>query len=96
MQATIKSLEEKLEVREQKVQYIQNKSESTESKFFKYELDMNVLLTSILRVFVVLRDNKILPMPDDFYSLFIDKIKMLDGTASSPSKQANVSSPKRK
>jgi hypothetical protein len=36
-----------------------------------------------------------IPIPDDFLSLFIDKIKMLDAAGSSPSKQTDVNSLKR-
>jgi hypothetical protein len=48
----------------------------------------------IIRLFVILREKNIIPMPDDFHSLFIDRIKMLDGTVSSPAKQTNVNLPK--
>jgi hypothetical protein len=95
MQATMKSLEENLEVQNQTVQYIQNKADSTECKFVNYRLDMNVLLKNIMRLFIILRECKALPIPDDFYSLFIDKIKMFDAAGSSPSKQTYVNSLKR-
>jgi hypothetical protein len=92
MQTTIKSLEEKFEVQKQTVQYTQNKAESTEGKFDNYRLDMNVLLKNIMRLFLILRECKALPIPDDFHSLFIDKIKMLDAAGSSPSRKTNVNS----
>ena len=95
MQATIKSLEEKFEVQQQTVQYIQNKAESTKSKVVNYRLDINVHLENIMWLFIIMRENKILPVPDDFHYMFIDRIKMLDTAVSSPSKQTNVNSPKR-
>jgi hypothetical protein len=95
MQTTIKSLEEKFEVQKQTVQYTQNKADSTEGKFDNYRLEMNVLLKNIMRLFLILRERKALPIPDDFHSLFIDKIKMLHAAGSSPSKKTNINSLKR-
>ncbi len=48
----------------------------------------------IIRLFVILREKNIISVPDDFHSLFIDRIKMLDGTVSSPANQTNVNLPK--
>jgi hypothetical protein len=94
MQSTIKSLEEKLEVKEQMDQYIQNKAESTESTLVNYRLDINVLLVNIMKIFVFFRESRVLPVPDEFYQMCIDKMKMLNTAASSPSKKINVNSPK--
>jgi hypothetical protein len=96
LQATIKSLEETFAIREQIVDYTQNKAESTESKFSNYRLEINVILKNIMKLFLIVREQMVLPIPDDFYSLFIDKIKTLDAVGSSPSKQTNINSPKRK
>ncbi len=94
MQATMKSLEEKFQVQKQTVQYIQNQAESTEGKFVNYRLEKSVLLKNILRLLVFLRESKTLSIPDDFHSLLIDKIKILDAASSSPSKQTNLNSSK--
>jgi len=77
-QATIKSLEENFEVQKQMVQYVQNKAESTESKFYSYRLDANLLLKNITRIFAIMRESNMLPLPDDFLSMLIDKTNRLD------------------
>ena len=95
MEATIKSWEDKFEVQKQTVQYTQCKAENTESKLVNYRLDINGLINNILRLFVILRENKVLPVPDEFHYLFIETIKKLDTAVSSPSKKTGVNSPKR-
>ena len=95
MEATIKSWEDKFEVQKQTVQYTQCKAENTESKLVNYRLDINGLINNILRLFVILRENKVLPVPDEFHYLFIEAIKKLDTAVSSPSKKTGVNSPKR-
>ncbi len=70
LQTTIKSLEEKFEVQQQMVQYVQNKAESTDSKFSSYRLDVNVLLKNITRLFAIMRESKVPPVLDNFLSLF--------------------------
>jgi hypothetical protein len=95
MEATIKFWEEKFEVQKQTVQYIQLKAENNKSKSVNYRLDMNIRLKNISRLFVILRENKVLPVPYEFHYRFIDTIKRLDAAVSSPSQQTNVKSPKR-
>ncbi len=51
------------------VQYVQNKAESTDSKFSSYRLDVNILLKNITRLFAIMRESKVLPVPDNFLSL---------------------------
>jgi hypothetical protein len=94
MEAMIKSWEDKFQVQKQTVQYTQCKAENTESEFVNYQLDINALINNILRLFVILRENKVLPVPDEFHHLFIETIRKLDTAASSPSKKTNVNSPK--
>ncbi len=53
LHTTIKSLEEKFEVQQQMVQYVQNKAESTDSKFSRYRLDVNILETCGTNFFIV-------------------------------------------
>jgi hypothetical protein len=78
LQTTIKSLEEKFEVQQQMVQYVQNKAESTDSKFSSYRLDVNILLKNITRLFAIMQESKVFPVPDNFLSLFNDKTNRLD------------------
>jgi hypothetical protein len=94
---TMKSWEEKFAVQEQTVQYVQNKAETTESTFNTYRLDMNALLNNInniMRLLVHLPENRTLAVPDEFYSLFIDKIKTWDSVVSSISKQIKATGPR--
>jgi hypothetical protein len=78
LQTMIKSLEEKFEVQQQMVQYVQNKAESTDSKSSSYRLDVNILLKIITRLFAIMRESKVLPVPDKFLSLFNDITNRLD------------------
>ena len=87
LQAKIKMLEEKFEIEQQKVQYVQNKAEGTESMFSSYQQDANILLKNITRVFAIMRESKILPVPDDYLSLFNEKTNRLDKLLGSSSKQ---------
>ena len=80
-------LEEKFEIEQQKVQYVQNKAEGTESMFNSYQLDANILIKNITRFFAILRESKILPVPDDYLSLFNEKTNRLDKLLGSSSKQ---------
>ena len=81
-----------LTVKEQTSQYLQNKIESIESIFHSY----HVLLKDTMKLSVILRENREIHVLDDFCSLFIDKIKTLDGTTNTPSEKININSPTRK
>ena len=96
LQATIKSLEEKFSVHQQTVQYVQIKAEGTESMFNSYRLDVNILLKNITRLFVIMRESEILPIPDDFLTLFNDKTNRLEKMVDSPSRQTIEKSTNRK
>ena len=93
-------MDEKLEIKSQTIEYIQAKAETTESKFYEYQSSINDLLKTILQLFVVLRDSRTLPVPDEYVSLFIGILKKWDielkSRMGTPSKQPNVQSPKSK
>ena len=87
LQTAIESSEEKFVVQQQTIQYVQNKAEGTESTFYSYQRDVNLLLRNITKLFAIMRDIKILPVPDEFISMFNEKTNKLDKMVSSPSKQ---------
>lgn len=96
LQTAIESSEEKFAVQQQTVQYVQNKAEGTESTFYSYQRDVNILLKNITKLFAIMREIKILPVPDDFISLFNEKTNKLDKMVSLPSKQTTDKQSNRK
>ncbi len=73
LQTTIKSLEEKFEVQQQMVQYVQNKAESTDSKFSSYRLDVNIPRSN--------NPIRKLPVPGDFVEAVFqpENFRMISG-----------------